>query len=363
MRVSIIGNLQSDLGLGAARHPHAAPHPVLQPLSPQASMPPPTDVSRDHALPPLRLALHGLDDEETSILEAILRVLGERTARRWVLSDGTDGDLLLTRRGAAAMDTPRAAMTALLLRDDETPAAPDELAVHAPLRVMAVLDLLNAAHDRLRQSPTPLRITAERPGVPVDDDKSLASALARLVARRPEQALRARIVGHGTLYLCLSSRLFHCDFPRERLPAALKDHRFVVTMIPSTSAEIVVRLDDAWPIDEALWQIGLITSTDGCDTTGKSFRLTRWPDFARLPHRPEFLKLCALMGRTHRTVDALMDLGALRRDEVEHLLHACVLCGYVDVSSQAPAAPATAVPAAPVARAGLFDRLRRRFGL
>lgn len=317
------------------------------------------------ALPPLRLVLQGLGADDVSVLEAILRVVGERTARRWVLSDDADGDLLLLRRGDS-VPAGRTGVVAWLLRENET-VSPDDLAVQAPLRVMAVLDLLNAAHDRLRQPTMPLRITGElprvtgeQPRIEGDDGRSLASALARLVARRPEQALRVRIVGFGTLYLCLTSRIFHCDFPRERFADALNEHRFVITMIPSASAEIVVRLDEAWPVDEALWQIGRITTFEGCDGSGKGFKLMRWPDFARLPHSPEYLKLCAAMTRMHRSFDALMELSGLRRADVEHLLHACALCGYLDVSVQPP--PPVQATAAP-ARIGLFDRLRRRFGL
>lgn len=365
MRVSIIGFQQSDFSLLAERRAQPSErglfpgerrgvaHAVAAGDIEPAAEPAP--------LPPLRLALHGLTTDEASILEAILRVLGDRTARRWVLADGVDGDLLLTRRG----DVPRAttaAMTALLLRDDETPASPDELALQGPLRVMAVLDLLNAAHDRLRQPQVQLRVTGEQPRIEGDDGKSLAAALARLVARRPDQALRVRIVGHGTLYLCLTSRIYHCDFPRERFADALNEHRFVVTMIPSTSAEIVVRLEDAWPVDEALWQIGLVTAMEGCDVAGKAYKLTRWPDFARLPHRFEYLKLCAAMARTHRPIETLVEMSGMRRGDVEHLLHACGLCGYLDVSLQPQ--QATAAPANPAtARIGLFDRLRRRFGL
>lgn len=349
MRVSIMGNQQSfDVRV------------VDRPPVPQGSAD--ERPATAEATPPLRLALHGLTDDEASILDAILRVLGERTARRWVLADGRDGDLLLTTRAAPA-GRYGSSVTALLLRDDEHPAEPDELALQAPLRVMAVLDLLNAAHDRLRQPHAAPPPCGEQVRVEVDDGKSLAAALSRLVERRLEQALRVRIVGHGTLYLCLKARIYHCDFPRERFVEALNEHRFVVTMIPSSAAEMVVRLDSARPLDEALWQIGLITAADGVSHAGRAYRLTRWPDFARLPHRPEFLRICAAMSRTHRSVDTLVALGGLQRGEVEHLLHACALCGYLDVAPQTPD-PAAPVPASVQAsRAGLFDRLRKRFGL
>ena len=375
MRVSIMGNLSSQLVASAdvSRGLHS-----MQSLAPLAE---PATACSDHAavhapaiepqataspgIAPLKLSLHGLTADERSVLMAILRVLSERTTRRWVVVDAEQehGDLRLATRTLAT--TASSTMTALLLREDEFPASPDELALQAPLRVMAVLDLLNAAHDRLRQ---PLHVpvtTQEHQAIESDDGKSLAAAMARQIERRADVTLRVRIVGHGTLYLCMKQRIYHCDFPREKLVDALNEHRFVMTMIAASAAELVVLLDQARPVDEALWQIGLVTSAERTLCDNQAYRLTRWPDLARLAHRPEAMKLCASMARSHQTLDRLVEVSGLRRGDVEHLLHACALCGYLDVADAAVAPPAP--PASPVRNAsaigGLFDRLRRRFGL
>lgn len=320
------------------------------------------------ATAPLRLAAQGLGRDDLSVLDAILRVVGERTARRWTRVDGDDGDLLLTTRDAQPAGA--AGLTALLLREDEAAAEPDQLSLQAPLRVMAVLDLLNAAHDRLRraesnaaQVATVQPISREQDRIECDDGRSLAAALARLVGRRPDLTLRIRIVGYGTLYLCLKSRIHHADFPADRLADALGEHRFVMTMIPAGSAELVVRMDSARPADEVLWQIGMTSTSETPHTADAAFRLVRWPDFARLPHRADDLRLCAAMSRAHQRVDALMALGGSRRGDVDHLLHACALCGLLDVDTRAATTAPVPAPTGGTALGGLFDRLRRRFGL
>lgn len=314
----------------------------------------------------LRLALCGASEEERSVLAAILHVLSGRTARHWTLCDDTCApDLRLATRASAATND---VLTALLLHEDEHAAAPEELALQAPLRVMAVLELLNAADDRLRQAAL-TQAVAEEPAhahVHLDDGRSLAAALARLLEHRPDPTLRVRIVGHGTLYLCLKTHIHHCDFPVEHLAEALNEHRFVMTMLPAAAAELVVLRDSARPADEVLWQIGLVTPPgDGFPDT-QAYRLKRWPDFARLTHRPEYIRLCAAMSRAPRRVATLAERSGLVRSEVEHVLHACKLCGWLD-STDASATPAAAVqavaPRAASPLSGLFDRLRRRFGL
>lgn len=310
----------------------------------------------------LRLALQGANADERAVLVAILQVLVGRTAKHWILCEDTAAaDLLLATRAARpAGDT----LTAVFLREDERAAEPDELVLQAPLRVMAVLDLLNAADDRLRQTILARTAAHETAPVHADDDRSLAAALARLIERRSDATLRVRIVGHGTLYLCLKARIHHCDFPHERLVDALNEHRFVMTMLPSAAAELVLLRDSARPVDEILWQIGLVTPAGQGFSDARAYRLTRWPDFARLAHRPEFIRLCALLSRTHQRIETLVGRSGLRRGEVEHVLHACMLCGWLDIAD-ADVAPAP-VPAATVAQtplAGLFNRLRRRFGL
>lgn len=341
---------------------HAAADPLRNVHALQSDDMTSTDRAEDQ---PLRMVLRGVTPDETSVLEAILRVLRERTARRWVLSTDDAGDLLLTTRKAAG-PSKNVPLTAVLLREDEGDAAPDTLSVQSPLRVMAVLDLLNAAHDRLRRlPPMGAAITREQPALEADDGKSLATVLARLVQRRQDQSFRVRIVGQGTLYLCMKSRVYHGDFPRERLVDALNEHRFVITLIPATSAELVVRLDSAWPVDEALWQIGLMAVNDGPQDMHAAYRLRRWPDFARLPHRPEYLKVCAALTRSPRTLADLVASSGLGEHDVRHLLHACRLCGYLDTAALREAtapAPTTVAPGGS-GLGGLFDRLRRRFGL
>lgn len=302
---------------------------------------------------PLRLVVHGLSAEDCGVLAAILQVLADRTERHWTLGDGP-ADLALCTR--AAVEAPaQAELHGLILREGENADA-DALVLSLPLRVMGVLDLLNAADDRLRQR------RLESAGAHADHDgRMLAAALARLVERRHEQTVRVRILGHGTLYLCMRTHRFWSDLPPDRLATTLREHRFVLTTLAPSSPEFVERLATARPLDEALWAIGLIAVSEHVEAPGVRFRLRRWPDFTRLPHRAEHLQACALLAARALDIDELAAGTDLGRADAAHLVHACLLCDLVEIQRD------SVVSEPPLARpagfGGLFNRLRRHLGL
>ena len=167
----------------------------------------------------LRLAVLGLSPGERQLLRAIVDVLDSRTEARWELvDDDSDCDLRLHRPGIDLPHAP-AALTGLVLSEDESMPAEPGVRLIMPPRVMAVMELLNDAHDRLRQ-PRVEPAVDELIEAEADDGKSLASALARLLENRLEHSLRARIVGHGTLFLCRQARTFCTDFPLSQLQDA-----------------------------------------------------------------------------------------------------------------------------------------------
>jgi hypothetical protein len=310
----------------------------------------------------LRLVVDGLEPDERDVLAAILHILEERCARRWQLCDRAPADLQLHTR--AALRDHRAGVTGLILREGETAGSGDSLDLTMPLRVMAVLDVLNAAGDRLSHR----RILSEQqaPATPAagveDDGKSLATALGRLIERKPDQALRVRIVGHGTLYVSWRQRRFCSDFARDKLKPALEQHSFVLTTIASDSPELEQQMQQARPIDELLWSIGLSTGGEPPALCSARFRLQRWPDLARLPHKPMHIQACAALAARAMSADELAAAVGVSRRDACHFLHACELCGLTQTLPADTQAAPSVLPASG-RFTGLFDRLRRSLGL
>jgi hypothetical protein len=310
----------------------------------------------------LHLAVAGLSPGELEVLKSILLVLEERTARPWRLIGEGRADLYLHTR-AAGVEVRESELVGLIVREGEPPASSDAIALHAPFRVMSVLDALNDANDRLVQRRHPSVDSEASLSHPADDGKALAAALARLVERRFEQNLRVRIVGFGALYLCPSARVYCVDFAHDRLCAALEEHRFVMTTLAQGSPELATQLTHSRPIDEVLWRIGLLTAWERTDLGTLRFRLRRWPDLARLPHRPDHIQMCATLAARPVTRAHLIESTGLGSGEVTHFLHACELCGLTQVEVDTAEPAVRTAPATPAnGLGGLFDRLRRHLG-
>lgn len=309
----------------------------------------------------LHLAVSGLSAAEIGVLQSILAVLEDRTDRPWRLSDEASADLHLHTR-EAGLGATLGIVTGVILREGDVPAPPDQVSITLPLRVMSVMDALNAAQDRLNRRRHAEPAADEALVLHADDGKALAAALARLTQRRSEQDVRVRIVGHGTLFLCPIQRIYCIDFPRERLCAALEQHRYVITTLAHDTPELAAQLPFARPIDEVLWRVGLLTPWGRDHEQPPRFGLRRWPDLARLPHRAEHIQLCAALAAQPRSVDELVAMSGLGRSDVMHWLHACELCGLLQASSAEENPSRAPTPPAASGLGGLFDRLRRKLG-
>ena len=327
-----------------------------------ATNPLPPSTGAGVVLPPLRLLADGLPASERVCLKAILDVLASKLPRRWVVVEGADADLYVHARGARRSDV-RAGVTALLVHEDEPQAKADELWAPVPLRVMAMLDLLNGANARLLQAqapcdaePAPARDVADQPAA--NDEKTLASSLARLLDGSVEHCLRVRVLGFGTLYVNQAARTYHTDFDGARTAEALEAKRFILTAISPDSSELAGNGLQAHPLDELLWPIGLATVRETRPVRAQ--RLRSWPDFAHLPHDPRHLQACALLSTTPMAAPELAAASGMGEAMTERFLHACQLCGLLETVADAPPAPLPEAGASSSSLGGLFDRLWRR---
>lgn len=315
-----------------------------------------TPAASEDASPPLRLLVDGLDADEQSSLQAILDVLARKLSRQWVAVEGAEAELYLHTRGARRSGI-RATLTALLVREDETQAPVDALWMPVPLRVMAVLDLLQGAHDRLGLAPAEV-IPASDPSA-AHDDKGLAFSLARIFVGAVEHSLRVRILGFGTLYVCPARASYIADFEPARMQQALEAKRFVLTAISPSSIEMTETDKQAHPLEALMWTIGLMTPRERARHGRHRVRLRQWPDFANLPHDPRHLQACAALSTTPMDLTELVAVTGLGELQADRFLHACELCGLVEPVPDAAPAPVRQ-QAAGASFGGLFDRLWRR---
>lgn len=310
----------------------------------------------EDASPPLRLLADGLDAGEQQSLQAILDVLARKLSRQWVAVDGSDADLYLHTKGARRSGI-RSSLTALLVREDDAQPPVDALWMPVPLRVMAVLDLLQGAHDRLGLAP--VEVAPAIDACEAHDDKGLAFSLARIFVGTVEHSLRVRILGFGTLYVCPARASYLADFEPARMQQALEAKRFVLTAISPGSIELTETDKQAHPLEALMWTIGLMTPRDRARHGNHRVRLRQWPDLANLPHDPRHLQACAALGTAPMSLAEIVDVTGLGEQQADRFLHACELCGLVEYVPDAAPVPVRQ-RATETSFGGLFDRLWRR---
>ena len=322
-----------------------------------SKLPSPADSVRP---PPLRLRADGLPASEQLCLKAILDVLSGKLPRRWVVVDDVEADLYVHARGTRRSDV-RAGVTALLVHEDEPQPDVDELWTPVPLRVMAMMDLLHGANDRLQRAQLeprqPLPATVQTVAPVASDEKTLAASLARLLDGTTDHCLRVRVLGFGTLYVNQRGNGYYVDFDNARVDEAIEAKRFILTAIAPESSELTGSGLQAQPLDGLLWRIGLATMREVRPTRAQ--RLRSWPDFARLPHDGRHLQACALLSTTAMTAAELAAASGMDEAMTERFLHACQLCGLLETVAEATPPPARAQAAA-TPSGGLFGRLWRR---
>lgn len=319
---------------------------------------------------PLHVAAYGLDANELHTLGAILHVLKARTEVVWELSDLDHADFVIAPL-ALARDPDQGRLlrgrnVIPLVADDGPPPREGDLVLTSPIRVMAVLDVLNVASRRQGQAPhAPPEMPVKDEGC-VQADSSLAAVLNASLARtRDDHALRIRILSAGTIYVWPAERVFHVDFALSMLPRIVMERRFVMTTAPVQAAELAAIRPQAMPLTPLLWSIGIAQTRCADPSATAAYRLLRWPEFDRLPHEMGHLRLCGVMAGAAWTVEDLQRHSGLPAPFVARFLRACVACGYATAEQRAAEAPAALarMQRLPTAtEGGLLERLWRRLG-
>lgn len=319
---------------------------------------------------PLLVAAYGLEASELHTLGAILHVLKARTEAAWELGDLDHADFVIAPLALARdpdQGRPLRGRNVIPLVADDGPLPREgDLVLTSPIRVMAVLDVLNVASRRHGQAPHAPREAPAQAEACAQADSSLAAVLTASLARtRDDHALRIRILSAGTIYVWPAERVFHVDFQLSMLPRIVMERRFVMTTAPVQAPEVAAIRSQAMPLTPLLWSIGIAQTRCAEPAATDAYRLLRWPEFDRLPHEMGHLRLCGVMAGAAWTVEDLQRHSGLPAPFVARFLRACVACGYAAAEQRAAQTPPAAVRSVrppTAAEGGLLERLWRRLG-
>jgi hypothetical protein len=116
-------------------------------------------------------------------------------------------------------------------------------------------------------------------------------------------------------------------------------------------------------LDALLWRVGgAVGGTTPAEWTrpGERYRLVRWPNFVRLNHHPDHIRMSAMLATGFFTAGELAAAAGTAAGDAQRVLNALALMRAVERSVAAE--PVALVAPAPDAPKGLFRRLRMRLG-
>lgn len=194
----------------------------------------------------------------------------------------------------------------------------------------SVTEVLSAVADKLQLSD-PAR---DAPG----RSKATFAALTRRACQQPHPA--DLVLANGSiLVIDPGQKVFYSSRTTDELIALLRSRRRLEgKVVPVSNAEKLPARLARWgikprPVEELLWLTGLVTgageSLGGWDPR-VPVRLSRWPDFAKLPYRQSHLKMAAMLTKRGALANAVAEACEAAAGDVADFLNACEEIGILE---------------------------------
>lgn len=318
--------------------------------------------------PPIIVSALGLLAHEVAALKSMLLALDGQVHVPVRFGDGTEAHIVVVSRSVlrdARFNAGLRGRRVIVYRhESDAPARADDVVISAPIRVVPLLEALNVSFDRLgaaiRSGAGVTRAGADVEQEPVAPSGTVAHALQRVFAQSRHHDTHVRVIGVGTLSILAHRGRYFAEFPASRLREAMRCRRYVL----SGNCDDAKRMRDQQlrPLLELRWLAALEGHDAATTSLPQRFRLTRWPDFAQLPHDDAHLTLAALLSGQTLTLDSASKLCDADPQVVAAFLAACQAGGYLVAADAAQPAPRTAAGRGPAGIAtsnapGLFARL------
>lgn len=192
-----------------------------------------------------------------------------------------------------------------------------------------------------------LQLSAPASSTPTSNWRPFAS-LVRRACQQPYPTDVVLATG-SALVVDPQGRVFYSSRTTDELAALLHNRRRIdgkVVDVPDTR-KLAVRLA-RWgirprPLEELLWLKGLVTGAGeslGTWDPREPVRLSRWPNFASLPHRQVHLKMAAILTADAALAAALAEACGVAVGDAADFLNACAEIGILETR----AAPVAASP-------------------
>lgn len=324
----------------------------------------------------LTLTSIGLPVRAELRLKSLLEVVNSKTADRWSFIEQGDAHVAICDPASAlsSVTLKRSAGSAtrfFSLVEDVSRAAAGTSVIRDPIRASDLIELLNLVSSTL-SCEAPERewaalASATHTSIDGRDAFPVAVALRGLAKTKGHTvyALQAGLVEMHVKPVARTVRFVQPLDDAELLQLAAQG-------VPISIRELPAAHDTggtSCQLDSLLWRLGLHGEKSRLLPelpVNASFKLRRWPDFGRIEHTPDHLRLAARLVRQKATVLELAMAAGLPVSNVNSFINACCLCELVEVHpvDHVTRAAHAATDRQPARYAGILKTIRSvlRFG-
>ena len=334
----------------------------------------------------LTLTSIGLPIRTELRLKSMLEVVKNMTVDNWSYSEEGEADLAicephsaLTAVAIKRAQSPGATRCALLVKDERMEAAPVPI-IHDPVRPTEFLSLLNSISEQAAHTPRMQSAVVEATESPnshsdtarSEENAPLALALALRAAAMNTSGRAVRLqIGKIELHVLHNPKIVLQSKELDAFEIAELAELRDTVQVSEVPLEEALRLQQNGhqraTMGSILWRLGVFGPRDRLVpivSPESHFKLKRWPDFGRLEHTADHLRLAARLSRQFVGITDLAVAIAQPIERVRPFLNACVLCELMLVEPIAREAVSKAVPlkagrSAPESKSkGLFQSIR-----
>jgi hypothetical protein len=334
------------------------------------------------------LSVHAQHGNVRAAAESMLRLLQPMLGDRWRTDDASASDVVildaaaleeLNRAGAA-----RASALYVVFEGAGPPPSNAFATIRRPLSSSGLIEVLHIAQadlERRRGGPVEMPAVARAPGNEAADrrgkDASMRAAV-RAVLQDRSAAVSVATAAQMHVLSVLPEVGFATRLDASEIAALVRSDApvTVLTLSEVQRTLLLRRQRKYYPLKKLEW-IYWLAGSDGelrpeLDAA-TPYRLSRWPDFSRLPHFRADVRMASLLKAEALAVRALSERAGVRLETAVNFVNACWSLGLLARSS--PTEPARAsmsdAPAvspggdrrAAVAGGGLLGSLRSALGL
>lgn len=307
-------------------------------------------------------------------LKSLLEVVNAKTTDRWSFVEQDDAHVAICDPASALSSVTmkrsvNSATRFFSLVEDVALAVAGTTAIRDPIRASELIELLNLVSTTLSCEAPQREWAALSPttNTAIDGRDAFPVAVAlRGLAKTKGHSAYALETGTIEIHVKPAARTVH-------LAQSLDDGELLRLAAPGVPINIreLPAAQEVGPhvhkLDAFLWRLGLHGEKNRLLPelpANASFKLRRWPDFGRIDHTPDHMRLAARLVRQKATVLELAMAAGLPVSHVNSFINACCLCELVEVQpvEHATSSVRTTVVPQPPRYAGIFRTIRSVLG-